>query len=129
MSARKIRVLVVDDSLTVRKHLVDVLSSATGFEIVGEAATGERAIDLCERLRPDVLTLDIVMPGMSGVAVTEHVMAFSPTPIVIVSSSTNRGELFDTYQALAAGAVDVLDKPSDAVERDGADVAERATRG
>jgi len=106
-----IRVLVVDDSLTVRKRLVDVLGSDRELEVVGEAGDGPEAIELCGRLRPDVMTLDMMLPTMNGLAVTEHVMAFFPTPIVIVSSSTNRGDLFKTYDALAAGAVEVLDKP------------------
>lgn len=107
----RLRVLVVDDSLTVRKHLCAVLTADASFEIVGEAADGPRAIELCQQLRPDVITLDMMLPGMTGVAVTEYVMAHCPTPILIVSASTNRGELFRTYDALAAGAVDVLDKP------------------
>jgi two-component system chemotaxis response regulator CheB len=58
------------------------------------------------------MTLDIVMPVMSGLTATEYIMAYVPTPILIVSASTNRGELFKTYDALAAGAVDVLEKPT-----------------
>ena len=73
---------------------------------------GQRAIELCQSLRPDVMTLDMMMPLMTGVAVTEYVMAYCPTPILIVSASTNRGELFKTYEALAAGALDVLEKPT-----------------
>ena len=106
----KIRVLVVDDSITVRKHLVEALAADAGFEVVGEAADGQTAIDLCRSLHPDVMTLDMVLPQLSGLAVTEHIMAYCPTPILIVSSSMNRGEVFNTYDALAAGAVDVLDK-------------------
>src|SRR5216683_3084532 len=108
----KTRVLVVDDSLTARKHLVEVLSADTELEIVGEAEDGKRAIELCRTLRPDVITLDMMLPVMSGVAVTEYVMAYCPTPILVVSASTNRGELYKTYDALAAGAVDVFEKPS-----------------
>jgi two-component system chemotaxis response regulator CheB len=108
---RRIRVLVVEDSLTVRKRLVEVLSADPELTVVGEASDGQRAIELCEALRPDVITLDMMMPVMTGLAATEHIMAYCPTPIIVVSSSTNRGELFRTYQALAAGAVDVLDKP------------------
>lgn len=106
----KIRVLVVDDSLTVRKHLVGVLASNDDFEVVGEAGDGQSAIELCRELRPDVITLDMMLPGLTGLEATEYIMAHHPTPILIVSASVNRGELFHTYDALAAGAVDVLDK-------------------
>jgi two-component system chemotaxis response regulator CheB len=107
----RVRVLIVEDSLTVRAHLRTVLADDPGVEIVGEAADGRSAIELCQQLRPDVMTLDMMLPVMTGVAVTEYIMAHCPTPILIVSASTNRGELFRTYDALAAGAVDVLDKP------------------
>jgi len=101
--------LVVEDSLTIRKFLVEVLSAE--LDVVGEAADGRQAIELCRALKPDVITLDMILPVMSGLAVTEYIMAFCPTPILIVSASTNRGELYQTYQALAAGALDVLEKP------------------
>jgi two-component system, chemotaxis family, protein-glutamate methylesterase/glutaminase len=78
---------------------------------VAEASDGQTAIDLCEKLRPDVVTLDMVLPRLDGLAATEHIMAYCPTPIVIVSSSVNRGEVMNTLDALAAGAVDVLEKP------------------
>jgi two-component system chemotaxis response regulator CheB len=106
-----IRVLVVDDSLTVRNHLRDVLTTDPGLEVVGEAADGKQAIERCQTLRPDVVTMDMMLPVMSGLAATEYIMAHFPTPILVVSSSVNRGELFKTYEALAAGAVDVLEKP------------------
>lgn len=108
----KLRVLVVEDSLTVRRRLVDVLESDPDIEVVGEAADGQRGVELCRLLRPDVVTLDMHLPQMTGVEATEHIMANFPTPILIVSSSMNRGELFKTYDALSAGAVDVLEKPS-----------------
>ena len=107
----KTRVLVVEDSLTVRKRMLEVLATDPDIEIVGEAGDGKRGIELCQHLRPDVVTLDMMLPVMSGLAATEYIMAYCPTPILIVSASTNRGELFKTYEALAAGALDVLDKP------------------
>lgn len=106
-----LRVLVVEDSLTIRRHIVEVLSSAPGIVVIGEAADGRAAIELCMQLRPDVVTMDMMLPVMTGLAATEYIMAHRPTPILIVSASTNRGELFKTYDALAAGAVDVLEKP------------------
>ena len=109
---KKIRVLVVEDSLTARKRLVEVLTSNPDVEVVGEAADGKRGIELCQQFRPDVVTLDMMLPVMSGLAATEYIMAYCPTPILIVSASTNRGEVFKTYDALAAGAVDVLEKPT-----------------
>ncbi|MDB4996524.1 MAG: response regulator receiver modulated CheB methylesterase, partial [Myxococcaceae bacterium] len=114
----KIRVLVVEDSMTVRQRIIGVLAADPDIEIVGEAGDGKRAIELCLELRPDVITLDMMLPVMTGLAATEYIMAYCPTPILIVSASTNRGELFRTYEALAAGAVDVLDKPH-GTEEDG----------
>jgi two-component system chemotaxis response regulator CheB len=96
----------------VRNHIVEVLSCDPDLEVVGEAEDGKRGIELCQSLRPDVVTLDMMLPVMSGLAATEFIMAYCPTPILIVSASTNRGELFKTYEALAAGALEVLEKPT-----------------
>ena len=108
---RRTRVLVAEDSLTVRKRLVEAVEADPELELVGEAEDGKSAIELCQRLRPDAVSLDMMMPVMTGLAAAEYIMAYCPTPILIVSASTNRGELFRTYEALAAGAVDVLEKP------------------
>ncbi|MCH9732075.1 MAG: chemotaxis-specific protein-glutamate methyltransferase CheB [Actinomycetia bacterium] len=110
MNAR-IRVLVIEDSLTVRKRLEQAIDADPELICCGTAQDGVEAIALCQTLRPDVVSLDIVLPGMSGLSVTEFVMAHCPTPILIVSSEANRGDAFKTYDALAAGAVDVLEKP------------------
>lgn len=117
MPVSKTRVLVVEDSLTVRRYLVDVINRDPALEVVGEAEDGKRAIELCLSLRPDVITLDMVLPVMSGLGATEYIMAHRPTPILIVSASVNRRELFHTYDALAAGAVEVFDKPGDESHR------------
>jgi two-component system chemotaxis response regulator CheB len=105
-----IRVLVVEDSATMRHHLRESLAADPQLVVVGEAVDGAQAVQLCGRLRPDVVTMDMMLPTMSGLAATEHIMADFPTPILVVSSA-DRQELFSTYNALAAGAVDVMEKP------------------
>ncbi|MFZ2060164.1 MAG: chemotaxis-specific protein-glutamate methyltransferase CheB [Candidatus Binatus sp.] len=107
-----IRVLVADDSMTVRKRLVQALSTDAGIQVIAEAADGRTATELCRRIRPDVVTMDVMMPVMDGVTATEYIMANCPTPILMVSASSNRGQVLQTFDALAAGAVDVLDKPA-----------------
>src|SRR5258708_26487665 len=114
----KTRVLVVEDSPTVRQRLVDILASDPEVELVGEAPDGKRAIELCRQCRPDVITMDMMLPVMSGFSATEYIMAHCPTPILVVSASITRGDLFKIYEALAAGAVDVLEKPT-GTEADG----------
>jgi two-component system, chemotaxis family, protein-glutamate methylesterase/glutaminase len=107
----KVRVLVIEDSLTMRQRLIEILQRDPDFEVVGQAEDGKRGIELCRELKPDVITLDMVMPNMSGLAATEYIMAYFPTPIVIVSASMNRGDLFRTWEAVGAGAVEVVEKP------------------
>jgi two-component system, chemotaxis family, protein-glutamate methylesterase/glutaminase len=109
---KKIRVLVVEDSATVRSRFVEILNAEPDIEVIGEAGDGKCAIDLCRRARPDIITMDMMLPVMSGLAATEYIMAHCPTPILVVSASINRGELFKIYEALTAGAVDVLEKPN-----------------
>ncbi|MGX6606330.1 chemotaxis-specific protein-glutamate methyltransferase CheB [Micromonosporaceae bacterium Da 78-11] len=105
-----IRVLVVEDSSTMRYHLRESLAADPELQVVGEALDGGQAVEMVGRLRPDVVTMDMMLPTMSGLVATEHIMADHPTPILVVSSA-DRQELFSTYNALAAGAVDVLEKP------------------
>jgi len=107
---RVIRVLVVEDSATMRHALREALSTDPELQVVGEALDGGQAVEMTRRLRPDVVTMDMMLPTVSGLVATEHIMAEFPTPILVVSSA-DRQELFSTYDALAAGAVDVLEKP------------------
>ncbi len=109
---KKLRVLIVEDSLTVRQRLCEALSADPDVCLVGEAENGKEAIELCQSMRPDVISMDMMLPVMSGLTATEYIMAYCPTPILVVSSSFNRGELFKTYEALAAGAVELMEKPN-----------------
>ncbi|GIE94748.1 chemotaxis-specific protein-glutamate methyltransferase CheB [Paractinoplanes rishiriensis] len=113
-----IRVLLVEDSATMRNHLRESLAAEPDLQVVGEATDGGQAVEMVGRLRPDVVTMDMMLPTMSGLVATEHIMAEHPTPILVVSSA-DRQELFSTYNALAAGAVDVMEKPrGDATDAD-----------
>jgi two-component system chemotaxis response regulator CheB len=108
----RLRVLIVDDSLTVRRRLADGFASDTSCEVVGEAVDGQQAFEQCQRLRPDVVTMDLMMPKVDGLRATELIMGHCPTPIIVLSAAENRTEGLRTLDALAAGAVDAVDKPS-----------------
>ena len=108
----RLRVLIVDDSLTVRRRLADGFAFDTSCEVVGEAVDGQQAFEQCQRLRPDVVTMDLMMPKVDGLRATELIMAHCPTPIIVLSAAENRTEGLRTLDALAAGAVDAVDKPS-----------------
>lgn len=106
----RIRVLVVDDSAVIRQLLTELLGRDPEIEVVGTAADPLLAREKIKRLNPDVLTLDVEMPRMDGLAFLENIMRLRPMPVVMVSTLTGRGA--DTaLQALALGAVDVISKP------------------
>jgi len=106
---RRIRVLVVDDSPTIRRHLADQLARDRELEVVGTAADPYVARDMIQALRPDVLTLDVQMPGMDGLTFLEKLMRLRPMPVVMVSSFTREG-CETTLRALELGAVDFVPK-------------------
>ncbi len=105
-----IRVLVVDDSAFVRKVVKQMLSRSPGIEVVGTARDGEEALELTTRLRPDVVTLDLMMPGMDGVEFLRRQMAARPLPVVVCSIAHESGEL--ALAAMDAGAVEFVQKPT-----------------
>jgi two-component system chemotaxis response regulator CheB len=109
--SRPIRVLVVDDSALVRNILSQGLNLDPGIEVVGTASDPYQARDKIVQLRPDVLTLDVEMPRMDGVAFLRKLMPQYPLPVVMVSSLTQRGKQI-TIDALEAGAVDFVSKPT-----------------
>lgn len=98
------RVLVVDDSATMRAILMSRLSNEPDISVVGSAANAAEAREMIKRLDPDVVTLDIEMPGMNGLDFLEKLMQLRPTPVIVVSGSTEAGNRV-TARALALGAV------------------------
>jgi two-component system, chemotaxis family, protein-glutamate methylesterase/glutaminase len=105
-----VRVLVVDDSAYVRKVVRQMLSRSPFVEVVAAARDGEEALELVERLRPDVVTLDLNMPHSDGLDFLRKQMARRPIPVIVLSIASEGGEL--VMQALDAGAVDVVQKPT-----------------
>jgi two-component system chemotaxis response regulator CheB len=116
MQLKKIRVLVVDDSALVREILSQGLSLDPALEVVGTAADPYAARDKIVQLKPDVLTLDVEMPRMDGVEFLRRLMPQHPIPVVVVSALTKKGAAV-TLDAMEAGAVDVVAKPSANVAR------------
>ncbi len=106
----RVRVLVVDDSALMRRLLTDLLRSSPEIEVVGSARDGREAIEQAARLRPDVITLDVEMPEVSGLDALPTLLAVHEAPVVMVSALTQEGAEV-TLQALELGAVDYLPKP------------------
>lgn len=105
-----IRCLVVDDSTSFREALKDILRRSPDVEVVGEASDGAEAIEKAQALRPDVITMDVQMPGRDGLQAIQEIMARKPTPIVVISAAS--GDLQINFRALQLGAVEVLEKPA-----------------
>lgn len=110
MTPKTIRVLVVDDSVFMRTMLKSALSDAEDIEVIGTAQNGNEGLVKIAALKPDVVTLDVEMPGLDGLGVLERVMKESPLPIIMVSTKTQEGAK-TTLDALQLGAVDYVAKP------------------
>ena len=107
----KIKVLIVDDSIFMRKALESLLSGEPDIEIVGLDKNGKEGVEMAEQFHPDVITMDIEMPTMDGITALELIMKKNPTPVIMVSSLTKEGA-DATLKALDLGAVDFMTKDS-----------------
>jgi len=113
------RVMVVDDSRFMRMALKRIIGGMEGLEVCGEAVDGAEAVRLSQELRPDLITMDVNMPGIDGVEATRQILArvLPPPKIIMVSALTREGTQA-SVEALRAGAVDVVPKGSDLMEED-----------
>jgi two-component system chemotaxis response regulator CheB len=116
-NGQRVRVLIVDDSAFMRKVLQSIIATDPQLEIVGEARDGREAIAMAESLRPDVISMDIMMPHVDGLQATQAIMSKNPRPIVIVSSEAREGAE-PTLRALELGAIDFVPKPSSGIDLD-----------
>ncbi|MBI5454114.1 MAG: chemotaxis-specific protein-glutamate methyltransferase CheB [Deltaproteobacteria bacterium] len=107
-----ITVLIVDDSAVARQHIRHILESDPEVRVIGTANDGEDAVELLKERTPDVVTMDINMPGMNGHEATRIIMETNPVPIVIVSASYDRSDVEKSFRAMEAGAVAILEKPA-----------------
>lgn len=112
-----VSVLIVDDSSFFRKRLFEIINADINLNVVGTAEDGEQAIEQAKALKPDIITMDIEMPKMDGITAIRHIMAESPTAILILSSASTEGAKA-TFQGLEAGAVDYMPKRFEDIAKD-----------
>jgi two-component system, chemotaxis family, protein-glutamate methylesterase/glutaminase len=106
-----IRIVVAEDSPTARHLLVAMLESDPELTVVGEASNGRQAVEMVERLSPDLVTMDVEMPEVDGLAATQQIMMRRPTPIIVISSLARERAVSLSFEATRAGALLVLPKP------------------
>jgi two-component system, chemotaxis family, protein-glutamate methylesterase/glutaminase len=111
-SQKQIRVLVVDDSSVQRRMLVSLLELDGGFEVVGTASNGAEAVPIALKLQPDVITMDLRMPIMDGLAASEAIIEQAPIPILMVTSSVSKDDQKLVAQAISAGVLAIIAKPN-----------------
>lgn len=122
---KKIRVMIVEDSSSVRQFLQQIIGGDPQLEVVAAVDSAEKALRLLEPLSPDVISMDVYLPGMSGIEATKEIMQRKPTPVVIVSGCMEAGDQKKPLQALRAGALAIVEKPVGAGHADYEAVAER----
>jgi len=127
MSA-KIKVLIVDDSRTEQLFLSQILLEDESITIVGTAYDGQSAIDAANRFSPDIITMDLNMPGMNGLEATRHIMRTKPVPILIVTADTSMNSAENAFKLVEVGAVGLIEKPSAFSHADHAQSSKRLCR-
>ncbi len=103
------RVLIVDDALYMRSMIRDILTNSGRFEVVGEASNGREAVERFQELKPELVTMDIVMPELDGIEATREILSRSPSAVVVMCSALGQEAL--VIESIAAGAKDFIVKP------------------
>lgn len=110
-TSHRINILIVDDSAVARMHLAHILEADPEFRVIGTVNDGEAALEFLRHHRPDVVLMDINMPGIDGFETTQRIMETRPVPIVICSATANPQDVAATFRVLEAGAVACVEKP------------------
>jgi two-component system chemotaxis response regulator CheB len=121
---KKIRVLIIEDSAVIREHLEEIVRGDPRLEVAGSASSAEAGLELLRITSPDVVSLDIRLPGMDGFEATRRIMAEKPTPIAVVSASVENEDLKVSMNALKAGALTIVEKPAGTSRSDYQEMAE-----
>lgn len=110
-SKSQIRVLVVDDSQVAQALLTHILESDQSIKVIGYASSGVQALELLNTIKPDIITMDVVMPQMDGFEATRKILQTHPIPIIIISASYKKENVEKAFLAIEAGALAILEKP------------------
>ena len=124
---KTITVLIIDDSALMRRELTRIINSHDDLMVVGAAMDAEDGLSMIAELDPDVVTIDVNLPGMDGIACLQHIMITSPRPCVMISGHTRKDSL-EAFEALELGAVDFIEKPSGEISRNIMEAKETITR-
>jgi two-component system chemotaxis response regulator CheB len=124
VSARRVRVMVVEDSPVIQHLLGFIIGADPRLEVCGTVPSGEAAIEAIPRLRPDVISMDIRLPGMDGLEATRIIMSRHPTPIVVIADAVEDRSLRISMNALRSGALSVVEKPAGFAHADHATIAD-----
>ncbi len=123
-----IKVLIVEDSIVTQRILVALLEDEPGIEVVGIAENGVQAVEMCHKLQPDLVTMDVYMPQLDGIQATRRIMQECPTRIVIISSMANSADLARSFEAMSVGAIELIEKPYGALQGNYSQVKAELTR-
>lgn len=110
MVIERIKVLVVDDSKLASEIMAQIIKSDPALDLVGVAHDGKEAVGMVEKMQPNIITMDLKMPIMDGYETVKQIMAYHPTPILIVTASYVKGDTAKAFKAISIGALDIMDK-------------------